>query len=351
AEPLTAAEALPRFDVSAMDGYAIAGPGPWRLRHDIGFAGGARPAGLLAGEAVRIATGAHIPDGTDTVIRDEFVRLDDETLHRLPDSPIRDDVRRRGEDWDIGAVLAPQGIPVTPALISVAASAEVVTAPVRGPVRARIIMTGDEIRASGPLHRGQTRDTVGPILPDLLSRHGIRSTDRVHLRDTANGFDDVLAAATDDDLLVVVGATGGGAADQLRAALDRASARILVHRLRLRPGGSTVIAQLPSGPVVAGLPGNPFAAVATLWAIAPAIVTGLTGRSPARTLTAPLHNASEISGPVPRITTARACEGGWVGDPNIRTAHLAGLLDRDALVIVPTDASDGALVEYLPLPG
>ncbi|ATL70149.1 NTP transferase domain-containing protein [Nocardia terpenica] len=353
AAPLIAAEALPRFDVSAMDGYAVAGDGPWRLRHDVGFAGGRRPVGLLPGETVRIATGAHVPEGTGAVVRDEFVRVDAEgLLHRLPDSPIRDDVRRRGEDWQPGDVIAPEGTPVSAALLSAATAAEVAAATVRGPVRARIVMTGDEIRSEGPLHTGQTRDSLGPVLPDLLSRFGIHPLDRVHLRDTPNGFDEVLSAAINCELLVIVGATGGGAADQLRDALDRTNARILVHRLRLRPGGSTVVAEAGGGTVVLGLPGNPFAAVATLLALSPAVVDGLTGRIPARNTVGPLHNASEISGPVSRIVPARAvAEGGWIGDPSIRTAHLAGLLHRDGLVVVPAGATDGTLVEFLPLPG
>lgn len=353
AAPLIAAEALPRFDVSAMDGYAVAGDGPWRLRHDVGFAGGRRPVGLLPGETVRIATGAHVPEGTGAVVRDEFVRVDAEgLLHRLPDSPIRDDVRRRGEDWQPGDVIAPEGTPVSAALLSAATAAEVAAATVRGPVRARIVMTGDEIRSEGPLHTGQTRDSLGPVLPDLLSRFGIHPLDRVHLRDTPNGFDEVLSAAIDCELLVIVGATGGGAADQLRDALDRTNAQILVHRLRLRPGGSTVVAETGGGTVVLGLPGNPFAAVATLLALSPAIVDGLTGRIPARNTVGPLHNASEISGSASRIVPARAvAEGGWIGDPNIRTAHLAGLLHRDGLVVVPAGATDGTLVEFLPLPG
>ncbi|WP_084519037.1 NTP transferase domain-containing protein [Nocardia mexicana] len=352
AAPLAAAEALPRFDVSAMDGYAVSGDGPWRLRHDIGFAGGERPVGLLPGEAVRIATGAHVPDGTTTVIRDEFIRLDATgVLDRLPDTPIRDDVRHRGEDWWPGDTVAPEGTPVSAALLSVAASAEVTTARVRGPVRARIVMTGDEIRSEGPLHSGQTRDSIGPVLPDLLAWCGVHALDRVHLRDTADGFDEVLAAAADCELLVIVGATGGGAADQLRDALDRTEARILVHRLRMRPGGSTVAAETESGTAVLGLPGNPFAAVATLLALLPAMVEGRTGRTPARPITGPLLNAGEITGPAPRIVPARAVpEGGWLGDATVRTAHLAGLLNRDGLVIVPPDAVDGAHVEFLPLP-
>ncbi|GAB2726849.1 NTP transferase domain-containing protein [Nocardia thraciensis] len=352
AAPLAAAEALPRFDVSAMDGYAVSGDGPWRLRRDIGFAGGERPVGLLPGEAVRIATGAHVPDGTVAVIRDEFVRLDAAgVLDRLSDTPIRDDVRHRGEDWQPGDTVATEGTPVSAALLSVAASAEITAARVRGPVRARIVMTGDEIRSEGPLHSGQTRDSIGPVLPDLLAWCGVQALDRVHLRDTADGFDEVLAAAADCELLVIVGATGGGAADQLRGALDRTAARILVHRLRMRPGGSTVAAETDSGTTVLGLPGNPFAAVATLLALLPAIVEGRTGRTPARPIIGPLRNAAETTGPAPRIVPARAVpEGGWLGDANVRTAHLAGLLNRDGLVIVPPDAVDGAHVEFLPLP-
>jgi molybdopterin biosynthesis enzyme len=221
---------------------------------------------------------------------------------------------------------------------------------VRGPVRARIVMTGDEIRSAGPLQTGQTRDSIGPILPDVLSWYGIRAIDRVHLRDTPRGFDEVLGAAHDCDLLVIVGATGGGAADQLRAAIARAEARILVHRLKLRPGGSTIVAELSSGTTILGLPGNPFAAVAVLMALSPALIEGRTGSHQLRPMIGPLRNASTISGPVPRIVAARlAPYGGWLGDPQVRTTHLGGLVDRDGLVVVPAEATDDDLVEFLPL--
>ncbi|MGW5751125.1 NTP transferase domain-containing protein [Nocardia rhamnosiphila] len=353
AAPLIAAEALPRFDVSAMDGYAVAGDGPWELRADIGFAGGQRPDGLRPGEAVRIATGAQVPEGTTLVLRDEFARIaDNRVLHRLPETPLRSDIRRRGEDRTPGDEIAPAGTAVTPALVSAAAAVEITTATVRGPVRARIVMTGDEIRSSGPLQAGQTRDSIGPILPDLLATHGVPVLDRVHLRDTAHGFDQVLATAADCDLLVVVGATGGGAADQLRGAIDRCGARLLVSRLALRPGGSTVVAELSSTTTVLGLPGNPYAAIATLLALVPAIVGGRTGAPAPRRARGPLRNAGEISGPVARIVPARYATrpgGGWVGDPAIRTAHLGGLIDRDGLVIVPAGARDDDHVEFIAL--
>ncbi|NUP28654.1 MAG: NTP transferase domain-containing protein [Nocardia sp.] len=351
AAPLVAGEALPRFDVSAMDGYAVAGDGPWNLRADIGFAGGRRPDGLHPGEAVRIATGAQVPEGTTRVLRDEFTRTDTVRLYRLPDAPLRSDIRRRGEDRAPGDEIAAAGTPVTTALVSAAAAVEVTTAAVRGPVRTRIVMTGDEIRSSGPLQAGQTRDSIGPILPDLLAAHGVPVIDQVHLRDTAHGFDEVLATATDCDLLVVVGATGGGAADQLRGALDRCAGHLLVPRLALRPGGSTVVAELLSATTVLGLPGNPYAAIATMLALVPAIVDGRTGAPARRRATGPLRNAAEISGPVARIVPARySDDGGWIGDPAIRTAHLGGIVDRDGLVVVAPGARDDDSVEFIPLP-
>lgn len=351
AAPLVAAGALPRFDVSAMDGYAVCGDGPWRLRRDIGFAGGARPIGLLPGEAVRIATGAHVPDGTTSVLRDEFAVITGDDLTRRPDTPIRSDVRTRGEDQMAGDLLAPAGTRVTTALRSAAASVEVTAALVRGPVRARIVMTGDEIRSTGPLQAGQTRDSIGPVLPDLLAGLGVQVIDRVHLRDTEHGFDDMLTTTAGFDLLLVVGATGGGAADQLRAALTRAEARIVVPRLAMRPGGSTVVAELPTTTTVLGLPGNPFAAIAVLLALTPTIVAARTATPPPRPVHGPLHNAAAIAGPIQRVTPAQhAPEGGFTGDTSVRTAHLAGLIDRDGLVIVPPDATDDTVVEFLPLP-
>lgn len=349
AEPLTAAEACPRQDVSAMDGYAVSGTGPWHLREEIRYAGGADALELDAGEAVRIATGAHLPRGASTVIRDEHALVEDGLLQRAQDAPVRDDARRRGEDWHPGHTLAPAGSRVGPAVVSAAASAEVTTALVRGPVRAHVVVTGDEIRRDGPLQDGQTRDSLSPILPALLSHCGVHSTSSAHLRDTPEGFDEVLSAITDTDVIVIVGATGGGAADNLRLALDRAGARVLVGRVAVRPGGSQVTATMPDGRVVLGLPGNPYAAVATLLAVLPTIVSALVGASPRAAVMGTVVNADEVRGDVTRILPAtRLPDGYWRVDTSVRTAHLAGLVDRDALAVVRPEA-DNAPTELIPI--
>ncbi|WP_254698991.1 NTP transferase domain-containing protein [Rhodococcus sp. SGAir0479] len=355
AAPLVAAEALPRFDISAMDGYAVSGPGPWRLLDVIRYAGARSALSLTAGQAVRIATGAQVPAGATGVVRDEFVAVtgdgDAAVLHRRADAPVRDDTRRRGEDWQPSHHLAEAGTAVTAAVLSAATSAEVAELAVRGPVRAHIALTGDEIRRDGPLQDGQTRDSLGPVLPDLLWHCGVRAVADTHVPDTAAGFDTLLGGADDADVIVVVGATGGGAADQLRAALARAGARIVVGRVRCRPGGSQVTALLPDGRVVLGLPGNPLAAVATLLTMLPAVVDGLTARTPAVAVTGAVCNAADAGTAVTRIVpVGRRANGTWAADTVVRTAHLAGLIGREALALLPPDPVDGQTVELLPLP-
>ncbi|WP_242676747.1 NTP transferase domain-containing protein [Rhodococcus sp. ABRD24] len=355
ATPLVAAEALPRFDVSAMDGYAVSGPGPWRLRDEICYAGSSSALSLDDGDAVRIATGAQVPVGSTTVVRDEFVDIATDSVGRMvvlrSGSPVRDDTRRRGEDWQPGHHLAEAGTTISPAVVSAATSAEVTLAAVRGPVRAHVVVTGDEIRRDGPLLDGQTRDSLGPILPNVLSHCGVRTVADTHLRDTADGFDTVLRDCRDADLIVVVGATGGGAADQLRTALLRAGARVIVERVRCRPGGSQVTALMPDGRVVLGLPGNPLAALSTLLVMLPAIVDGLTARTSTAPMTGAVVNAAAAGTAVTRIVpAARQANGTWRADTVVRTAHLAGLIGREALALLPPHPIDEQTVELLFLP-
>ena len=351
AAPLVAEAALPPLPTSAMDGYAVAGDGPWALRPEVRRAGDPAVFTLADGEAVRIATGAHLPAGATAAVRDEFVRVDNGVVHRLPECPVRDDTRRRGEDWDPGFVLAESGETVTPAVLSAALSGEVTEIDVRGPLRVHLVISGDEIVRNGPLLEGRTRDSLGPVLPRFVRWCGAEPVGETLLHDSPGGFEALFAGTQDVDVLVIVGATGGGAADQLRGALDRAGAHIVVERVRCKPGGSQVAAVLPDGRAVLGLPGNPVAALSTLLVMLPAVVDGRTGRTPPSRLVGPLANASEVEGDRTRLLPARQREDGqWLCDNAIRTAHLAGLIGRTAIALVPPRCSDGDVVELLPLP-
>jgi molybdenum cofactor synthesis domain-containing protein len=350
AEPLVAQGDLPRSPVSAMDGYAVAGDGPWRIRQEIRVAGADATLELADGEAIRIATGAHLPTGASAVVRDEHVVAEDTPprLTLLPNTPLRNDARPQGEDWTVGFTIAPAGTPVTPVTVSAATSGEVVEGAVRGPVRARVVTTGDEIRRDGPLREGQTRDSIGGILPLLLERCGATCISDTHLRDTADGFANTLAADDNADLIVIVGATGGGAADEMRSALDRLGARIVVGRVASRPGGSQITAVLPTGKVVLGLPGNPYAAVTTLLTMLPTIVSALTGRTPVPPLLGVVANASQVSSDALRLLPVTQIDDGrWHADPSVRTSHLAGLIGRAAFALVPASAPVNVVAELV----
>lgn len=350
ATSLVAAASLPHVDTSAMDGYAVCGDAPWTIRDDVAYAGTSNLSPLSDGQAVRIATGAAVPTGATTVIRDEFVTLSHGVLLLREDIPARDDRRLIGEDWHTGDSLVPAGTPVSAAVMSVALGAEVTTLSVRGPVRARILSSGNEIRATGPLHPGQTRDTIGPVIGRYLSALGIDLVESVHLADSTTAFDEALAEPGNVDLAIVIGATGGGAADRLRAALVSADAAVVVDRVAVRPGGSQITAVLPSGLVVLGLPGNPFAAIGTTMSTAPAIVGALTARTSPPPLLGFLTNADAVRGPVTRLVPVTRHGTNWTAETELRTAHLLNLTSHDALAAVPPDVTSDVPVELFLLP-
>jgi molybdopterin molybdotransferase len=356
AESLCTSTALPPADVSAMDGYAVRGDGPWILRSEIQVAGPTLVRPLRQGEAIRIGTGARVPAGSTMVIRDEYVT--DTTIFgklgvaHLPEAPIRDDTRRRGENWPSGAELAPSGHRVSLAMVSAAVSAETPTAELRGPLRARVILTGNEIRTQGRLAPGQTRDSLGPVLPQYLRALDITCAEVIHVPDRSDQIRDLITAADAVDLVVVVGATRHGPADHLRLALQAAGADTIVDGVSCQPAGSQLTAQIPGGPTVLCLPGNPYAAIASLLITAPTIVEALTSRvRGTRTLGHIADTCDLATNDTTRILPAtRRPDGNWDVDSKVRTPHLAGLIARDALALVPPRPDRARLIELIDIP-
>ena len=362
AAPLVAADPMPRGPVSAMDGYALAGPGPWRLTGAARRAGDGSPASLAAGTAARIATGALAPHGTDRVLRHELVEVrgpgsgdaavpGDTVVTASAGADGVDDLRPVGEDWPAGHALAADGTVLDAALASAALSAGVERVSVRGPVRATLVTTGDEVLPAdtpSPLPPGRIRDTVGPLLSGpagVLARAGFGAVDPPrHCPDTAEAVDDLLGGPdSGSDVLVLVGATGRGVADQLRPALERLGARVVIDGVRVRPGGSQLVAALPDGRVLLALPGNPLAAVCAAATTGRALVDALTGRQ--RTpVTADLPGLADVANPGrARILPAWPDgAGGWRLADRVRTAHLADLAGAPALAVVPEGGNAGA---------
>jgi molybdopterin molybdotransferase len=342
AGPLVAPVALPPVDCSAMDGFAVCGPPPWLVVGSVRRADTAT-VGLAPGRAAAVVTGAPLPAGTTAVLPLEDALRDGDRLAG-PATPGRH-VRPAGEECAAGDRLVAAGTEVTPAVLGLAAALGHDTLCAHPVPSVAALVTGDELAAAGPPGRGRVRDAIGPMLPGLVAAAGGRWTGAVRVPDDPAA----LAGALDStraDLLLVTGSSGPGPADHLRAVLAGAGARLVVDGVACRPGHPQALARTGAGRLVAGLPGNPFAALVAFLTVGAPAVAGLRGRPlPAlpvvagRDLTA--HPVDHRIVPV-RIRGGTAEPVGHEGAAMLRGAAVA-----DALAVV--EPGDATTVRLLPL--
>lgn len=275
AEDGAARSDLPAADVAAMDGWAVAGPGPWRVVGAV--LAGSVAAALDAGTCVGIATGATLPAGTDAVLRREHGLLDpDGRLHAEAPLPVGTDVRRAGRECRAGDVVLPAGATVGPAAVGMLAAAGLDRVAVRR-AGADVLVLGDELLTSGRPRDGRIRDALGPLLTAWLPARGVTLVSRRHVPDTAPALRLALSGCR-GDVIVTTGSTARGPVDHLHAVLAELGARLVVDGVDVRPGHPQLLAVLPDGRPLVGLPGNPLAAVSGLLTLFEPVVHALTGR-------------------------------------------------------------------------
>ncbi|MER0446858.1 molybdopterin molybdotransferase MoeA [Streptomyces sp. Edi4] len=350
--PLTALTDLPSFDTSAMDGWAVAGPGPWSVQDGGILAGYAAPAPLGDGEAVPIATGARIPSGATAVIRSEHARTDEARTLLQADRVVLhgQDIRPRGQECRSGDALLPAAALVTPAVLGLAAAAgydELDTVP---RPRVEVLVLGDELLTQGLPHDGLIRDALGPMLGVWLRALGADVIGTRRLKDDAGAL---LAAVTGSsaDVVITTGGTAAGPVDHVHPVLLKAGAELLVDGVAVRPGHPMLLAGIGVGKHLVGLPGNPLAAVSGLLTLAEPLLRELAWRTRPLTYTAPLRN--EVQGHphdtrlVPVVHRAEHLLPLHYNGP----AMLRGVAAADGLAVVPPGgARAGQEVEILDLP-
>ncbi|WP_407654810.1 molybdopterin molybdotransferase MoeA [Actinomadura luzonensis] len=345
AGPLRALVPVPGVDVSAMDGYAVAGAGPWRLAGRVLAGGAAYPGELADGEAVEIATGAPVPAGAKAVLPYELA----EAGAGLVDGPAEAGrhIRRRGEDIPEGAAVLGAGAEVTPVVLGLAAALGHDDLLVRPRPGVLVLVTGDEVVHRGLPAPGRVRDAIGPFLPGLVAWAGGRIADTLHLPDGPEPLRAALAAPG-AEVVVVCGASSKGPADHLRAVLAGLGAEVLVDGVAVRPGHPQALFRLPGGPLVAGLPGNPFAALGAALTLLVPVLRRLAGTPAAR-------ESGALAGPVrahprdTRLVPVRRSARGAVPVGHDRPGSLWGAALADALAVVPP-GWDGEQVELIELP-
>jgi molybdopterin molybdotransferase len=342
ATALVAAEDLPAFDNSAMDGYAVAGDPPWRLLGRV-LAGEPRPGVPIgAGEAWEVATGARLPEGTRSVLPAEDAEVDADLVRGAVGGTVEpgQHVRHRGEEAMAGEKLLPAGSRVTPQAIALAAAVGLTRLDVVPAPRVTALVTGSEL-GDAP---GQVHDALGPALPGWVAWAGGTPSGVTRLADDAETLRGALAGA-DAEVVVVTGSSSVGREDHLRPLLRRLGATPVVDGVRCRPGSLAGLWRLADARLVASLPGNPFAAlVAFLTVVAPA-VAGLRGDRlevlPSVACDLPPHRSETRLVPV-RLTDERPVALG-----HDRSAMLRGVAAADALAVVPPEGG-AALLQFLP---
>ncbi|MGW0812534.1 molybdopterin molybdotransferase MoeA [Streptomyces viridiviolaceus] len=351
AAPLTALTDLPSFDSSAMDGWAVAGPGPWTVRAEGVLAGHAEPEPLTDGEAVRIATGARIPPDTTAVLRTEHGRSDaKDRLHSTREVVHGQDIRPRGQECRSGDQLLSVGTVVTPAVLGLAAAAGYDTLTAVPRPRVDVLVLGDELLTQGLPHDGLIRDALGPMLPPWLRALGAEVTAVQRIGDDAEALHRAVTTS-DADVLVTTGGTAAGPVDHVHPTLRRIDAELLVDGVKVRPGHPMLLARTKENQHLVGLPGNPLAAVSGLLTLAEPLLRILAARPAPEPYTLPLRDAVHGHPYDTRLVPVVLRGDGAVPLHYNGPAMLRGIAAADALAVVPPGgARSGQETELLDLP-
>lgn len=271
AEDALAREASPPFDNSAMDGYALRSEdtgaattqAPVRLQ-----LAGEVPAGSVysgvaqPGEAIRILTGAPMPDGADAVLQQELTEVADGWVTIRQTVPAGNNVRHVGEDARPGMLLARAGAELGPAEIALLASLGVSPIRVIRRPRVAILATGDELAPLGqPLQPGHIYNSNTPYLIAAVTRAGAEPVALGIAPDRAEALREKLALAQGYDLILTSGGVSVGDYDLVKQILNEQGA-MEFWRVRMRPGKPLAFGALGGTPLL-GLPGNPVSAAVT----------------------------------------------------------------------------------------
>jgi molybdopterin molybdotransferase len=284
AVPLIAAHDVPAFDNVAVDGFAFAHAGlsdgaPSRLRLLPGraAAGNPFPGRLTAGAAVRVLTGAAMPEGADTALMQEDCTLDGDVVVIPPGVRAGANRRLAGEDMRAGRRVLEPGRRLRPQDVGVAAALGRATLEVYRPLRVALLSTGDELLEPGAVATpGATYDANRAILAGLLAGLGCQLTDLGIVRDRADAVSEALsAAAATHDAVITSGGASRGDEDHVVRAVERLG-RLHFWQIAVKPGRPLAFGQLDRA-VFIGLPGNPVAAMVCFLHFARPVLVALGG--------------------------------------------------------------------------
>src|ERR1700761_8131320 len=354
---------LPPFTNSAVDGYAVRGDDLPRDKDQTfpvtgRVAAGATGATAKAGQAVRIFTGAPMPDGTDTVFMQEDVRLDDGGDVVLPAGlKAGANVRPAGEDIPLGHLALKAGSRLRPQDIALAAAFGLTRLDVVRRLRIAVFSTGDELASPGGSRAAaQLYDSNRFMLMAMLKRLGCEVSDLGILRDKPGPLAEALQrVASQHDLLLTTGGVSTGEEDHVKSSVESVG-RLVLWRMAIKPGRPVAMGIISGTPFI-GLPGNPVASFVTFVHVVRPIALALSGATPVPLLPMPVRAAftyKKKSGrrEYVRVTLRRGADGTLdaLKFPREGAGLLSSLVDTDGLVELPesvTAVEPGETVGFL----
>jgi molybdopterin molybdotransferase len=367
AEPVVSEERVPGFDNSAMDGYAIragevreaSGERPVNLRlAGESRAGGSAEAAVGAGQAIAISTGAMIPAGADAVVRVEDTERRGGQVAVLVPAERGANLRRAGEDIELGDAVLAEGTTLGPAEVGVLASIGRPAVACHGAPSVTVLSTGDElIGVEEPLREGSVRNSNSYALPALADAAGAGEVRAERVGDDRQMTVEAVGRGLESDLLVACGGVSVGEHDHVKAAFDELGVERVFWGVSLKPGKPAWFGARDRT-LVFGLPGNPVSAYVTFLLFVRPALLALQGADPgaARTEAA---LTSEYRKPADRAHAIR-CRlelgpSGWLATPAPdQGSHvMTSLLGADALALIPgpterVAAGERVTVELLP---
>ena len=364
AQDITAPVSLPPADNAAVDGYALAhaslspeGEQRLTLREGRAAAGAPLDGTIAPGEAVRILTGAVMPDGTDSVVMDEDIDLDTGAIRfgsgLLPGA----NRRKAGEDIRAGDIALPAGTRLGPAELARLASIGIASIGTHAPLRVAIFSTGDELAEPGEaLRPGQIYDANRAMLLALARAQGVEAIDHGRIPDRPAAIASALTvAARRADAVIVSGGASGGDEDHVSRELSRMGAMAL-WRIAMKPGRPLALGQIDGVPVF-GLPGNPVAAFVCFLIFARPALHRLAGAAWPDPIGYPLTARFSARKKPGRTELLRARADGRGGVEKFRSdgsGLIGGLVWSDGLVMLEHDrgaVEEGETVRFLPYAG
>lgn len=366
AEPVVALSDSPRFDASAMDGYALRAQDQGkRLRVSQRIAAGQSPAPLAANSCARIFTGAPLPAGANCVVMQERISEQEGYIEAPAALTSGDNVRQRGREVHQGTELIPAGSRLTAAALGLIASQGMEQVKVRRQPRVVILATGDELAEPGtPLSPGQIYDSNRIMLAALLRDMGAEVVATHHVRDSLEETRAALRnAAEQADIVLTSGGVSVGEEDYVKQALT-AEGELSLWRLDIRPGKPLALGKLShsngSSAHFVGLAGNPVSSyVGALLLVRPLLGALLEASSltelPSLTARAEFTTHTTARWHYMRVTldhrsTDGSCRAYAYSDQD--SSLLRSCVGADALAVIPPDSNvkPGDVVRCLLLP-